>query len=71
MSKTKFEPYGDSVDQAFSQFNVNSISNQDPHSQIQNDEAPGTEYCNENESEDTQANKISTVPSFIPEILQW
>ena len=35
--KVKFEPYGDLVDQAFSQFDENLINNQDPHSQIEND----------------------------------
>ena len=34
-NKIKFEPYNDLVDQAFSQFNENSINNQDPHSQIE------------------------------------
>ena len=36
-NKIKFEPYGDLVDQVFSQFNENSINNQDPHSQTEND----------------------------------
>ena len=31
-NKIKFEPYGDLVDQAFSQFNEISINNEDPHS---------------------------------------
>ena len=53
-NKIKFEPYGDLVDQAFSQFNENSINNQDSHSQIENDETPGAEYPNENDSEDTE-----------------
>ena len=34
MNKIKFEPYGDLADQAFSQFNEKSITNQDPHSQV-------------------------------------
>ena len=34
-NKIKFVPIGDFVDQAFSQFNENSINNQDPHSQIE------------------------------------
>ena len=58
-NKIKFEPYGDLVDQAFSQFNENSINNQDPHSQIENDETPEAEYDNENDSEDTETNKTS------------
>ena len=43
-NKTKFEPNGDLIDQAFSQCNENSINNQDPHSQTENGEKPGAEY---------------------------
>ena len=43
-NKIKFEPYGGLVDQALSQFNENSINNQDPHSQTENDETPEAEY---------------------------
>ena len=68
MNKTKFEPYGDLVDQAFSQPNENSITNQDPHSQIEKDETPGTEYLLENDS-DTETNKTSAIPNFMPKIL--
>ena len=39
-NRTKFEPYRDLVDQNFSQFNENSINNQDLHSQTGNDEIP-------------------------------
>ena len=46
MSKINFEPYGDLVDQAFSQFNQNWITNQDPHSQVEKDETVGAEYPN-------------------------
>ena len=63
-NKIKFEPYRDLVDQAFSQFNENSINNQDPHSQIKNDETSEAEYLNENDSEDTEINKISAIPNF-------
>ena len=42
-SKIKFEPYGDLINQAFSQFNEKSINNQDPHSQTENGEKPGAE----------------------------
>ena len=38
INKRKFKPYGDLVDQAFLNFNENFISNQDTHSQIENDE---------------------------------
>ena len=68
-SKIKFEPYGDLVDQAFSQFNENLINNRDPHSQIQNDETPEAEYPNENYSEDTETNKTSDTPNFMPQVL--
>ena len=46
-NKIKFEPYGDLVDQAFSQFNEISINNQDPHSQIEKNETPEAEYPND------------------------
>ena len=49
---------GDLADQAFCQFNENLINNQDSHSQIENDEIPGTEYHNENDSEDTETNDL-------------
>ena len=68
-NKIKFEPYGDLVDQFFSQFNENLINNQDPQSQIENDEIPKTEYPNENDSEDTERNKISAVLNFMPQVL--
>ena len=57
-NKINFEPYGDLVDQTFSQFNENSINKQDPHSQIENDKTPEAEYANGNDSEDTETNKI-------------
>ena len=41
INRIKLEPYGDLVDQAFLQFNENSINNLDLHSQIENDETPG------------------------------
>ena len=41
----------------------------DPHSQIENDEIPGAEYPNENDSEVTRTNKTSAIPNFIPQIL--
>ena len=54
----------------FSQFNENSISNQDPYNQIENDKTPESEYLNENDSEDTTINKTSTNPIFMPQILR-
>ena len=68
-NKIKLEPYGDLVDLAFFQFNENSVNNQDPHNQIKNDETPGAEYLNENDSEDTETNKTSTIANFMPQIL--
>ena len=69
MNKPKLEPYDDLVDQAFSQFNENSINNQDPHSQIENEETQEAEYPNENDSEDTETNKTSEIPNFMPQVL--
>ena len=62
--KIKFEPYGDLVHQGFSQFNENSINNQDPQSHIENNETPGGKYANEIDSEDTETNKTSTIPNL-------
>ena len=39
----KFESYGTLVDKAFVQLNDNLINNQDPHSQIENNETPEAE----------------------------
>ena len=50
-------------------FNETLINNQDPHSQIENDETSEAEYSNENDSEDTETNKASTIPTFMPQIL--
>ena len=51
MNLIKFESYGDLVDRAFSQFNENLITNQEPHNQIENDETPWAQYPNENDLE--------------------
>ena len=48
-NKVKFEPDGDLFEQNFSQFNENSINNQGPLIQIENDEATG--------AEDTETNR--------------
>ena len=69
INKLKFEPYGDLVDQVFFQFNANLMNNQDPHSQIENDETPGAEYSNESDSEEKETNKTSAFPNFMPRIL--
>ena len=42
-NEIKLVPYGDLPDQSFSQFKENSINNQDPHSQTENDETPEVE----------------------------
>ena len=65
----EFHPYGALVDQGFLQFNEDLINNQDPHSQIENEEKPGAEYPNESDSEKSETNKTSTLPNFMPQIL--
>ena len=69
-NKIKFEPYGDLVDQVFSQFNENSINNQNPHTQTENYETPEVEYPNENDSEETETNKTSAIPHFMSQVLK-
>ena len=66
LNKTKFEAYGSLVDQVFWQFNENLINNQDQQSQIKNNETLGAEYPNQNDSDDTETNKTSAVPNFMP-----
>ena len=53
----------------YSRLNETLINNQDPHSQIENDEFPGTEYPNDNYSEDTEANKTLGILTFMPQTL--
>ena len=65
----EFDPYGALVDQGFLQFNENLINNKDPHSQIENEEKPGAEYPNKSDSEESETNKTSTLPNFMPQIL--
>ena len=60
-NKIMFEQYGDLVDQAFSQFDENSINNQDSHRQIENDETPRAEYSTENDSDNTEIKKSSAI----------
>ena len=38
----KVQQHGDLVDQAFFKFSESIINNQDPHSEIENHETPGT-----------------------------
>ena len=42
----------------------------DPQSQTENDETPGAEYLNENDSEETGTNKNYAMPNFVPKKLQ-
>ena len=51
----------------FFQFNEILISNQDLHSQIENNVTSVPEYPTY--SEDTEVNKTSTIPNFMPQIL--
>ena len=67
-NKIKFKPYDDLVNQVFSQFNENSINDQDSHSQIENYETPRAEYPNGNDSEDTETNKTPAILNFMPQI---
>ena len=48
---------------------MSSINKQHPYSQTENDEIPGAEHPNENDSEDTKTNKTSTIPNFMPQVL--
>ena len=48
----------------FFQFNETLIINQDPHSQNENDETPGKEYPDENDSEDTQTKLLQFLTSW-------
>ena len=68
-SKITCKPYSDLVYQAFSQFNENSINNQDSHSQIENDKSPRAEYPKESDSVGTKTNKISVIPNFMSQTL--
>ena len=52
-------------------FNETLINNQDPLSQIENEETSEAEYTNENDSEDTKTNKMSTIPTFMSQILPY
>ena len=62
-NKIKFEPYGGLVDQAYSKFNEISINNQDPQSQIENNETPGAKYSHDIYSDDreTKLHQFSTL----------
>ena len=69
INKIKFEPHFDLVYEVNSRLCETLINNQDTHSQIENDEIPGAEYPNDNDSEDTEINKTSTIPTFMPQTL--
>lgn len=59
--KINFERHG-LVDYVFSQFNKNLINNQVSHSQMENDETPGTEYPNKRTQKTEKKTKI---PPFL------
>lgn len=72
VNKMKFQPYGDLVHHAFSQFNENFINNQDPHNQIETDETPGAmklKYLNEIDSEEGEISKTIGLCNFMLQIL--
>lgn len=51
--------------QADAKFNETLSDNQDPHSNIENDETPRTEYPCENDSKDWETSKTSAVPNIM------
>ena len=51
------------------QFNENLINNQDPYSQIENNETPGAEYPNESDSAEGEINRTFALPNFMLQIL--
>ena len=68
-NKIKFEPYGGLVDEAYSKFNEILLNNQDPQSQIENDEILEAEYSNGSYSDDRETNKATANTNFMPKIL--
>ena len=69
INKIKCETCGYLVDEVYSRLSETLINNQDSYSQIENDEISGAEYPNNNDSEDIETNKTSTIPTFMPQIL--
>ena len=69
INKIKCETCGDLVDEVYSRLSETLINNQDSYSQIENDEISGAEYTNNNDSEDIETNKTSTIPTFMPQLL--
>ena len=53
----------------YSWLNENLINNQDPHSQIENDQIIRAEYPDNNDWEDTETNKNSKILTFLTQIL--
>lgn len=45
------------------------MNTQNSQGQIENDETPGAEYPNENDSVDTETTKTATISNFMPNIL--
>ena len=62
INKIKFETYGNLVNNVYSRLNETLINNQEPHSQIQNNEILGAEYPNSNDPEDR--NKLNFYNSY-------
>ena len=65
----KFQSYGDLNDPVFFQFNENLIKNQDPHSEIENDETPEAEHLNDLDSEERETKKTTALSNFKSKIL--
>ena len=65
----KFQSYDDLVDPVFFQFNENLIKNQDPHSEIENDETPEAGHLNDLDSEERETKKTTALSNFKPKIL--
>ena len=53
----------------YSWLNENLINNQDPHSQIENDQIIRAEYLDNNDWEDIETNKNSKILTFLTQIL--
>ena len=66
-SKIKFEPCSDLVDEACSCYNANMLDNQDPFSQIENDETGEAVYSND---ENTKSSRTPAIPNFKPRFIE-
>ena len=68
-NKIKFEPYGDLVHEAYSRYNANMLNSQDPFGQIENDEIGEAVCSNDQDDENTESNRNSEIPNFMPRII--